>query len=123
MSFAPIAKRQLFVVDRDGNREEFSVEIGAPYSPAKTRGMEDHAACPIEICGQADESGSEVFGIDELEALENALSHVRLLLTGLVTAGKVEWPDGRPYSLESESEFTRASIAVNKEIHRRFGGA
>jgi hypothetical protein len=121
MVFTPIASRVLFVVNSEGDREEFSLAIGQPYRPAKTPGMADHAACLIEICGQVDEMGSEVFGHDELEALANALSHAHLLFTGLVAMGKVEWPDGTPFLLESKSEFTRTLKPMQDEVYRRFG--
>jgi hypothetical protein len=121
MAFESIASRVLYVVNHEGQREEFSVAIGKPYKPANAPGMEDQAACLLQVCGQVDDIGSEIYGYDELEALENAVSQVRLMLVGLVAMGRVEWFDGTLFTAESLSEFTRTLRPMQNAVYRRFG--
>lgn len=88
------------------NRESqtISVEIGTPYFPAKTAGMEMLYACPYQI--DAASSITEALGIDHLQALGGALSIVHLYLSDLSAQGQLRWPDGRLYDYERDCPIT-----------------
>lgn len=121
MNFSAIVKRTVYLVNAErGEKEKFTIAISAPYRPAKTSGMGDHAACLVQVYEEIDDEGSEVFGADEFEALENAIKNVNLILAGMVASGNVETADGRPFSLTSESKFTNAFQAVQEKVKRKF---
>lgn len=121
MSFPAIVKRSVFLVNGDtGEKEKFTVAISAPYKPAKTSGMHDHAACMIQVYEEIDDEGSEVFGADELEALENAISNANLIFEGLVANGRVETIDGKPFSTKSRSMYTLGWQFLSERARKRF---
>lgn len=119
MTFPAIVKRTVYLVDkREGKKEKFTIAIGAPYRPAKTVGMKDHAACLIQVYEEIGDEGSEVFGADEFEALQNAIQNAILILTTMAASGNVETADGKPFSMTSESKFTNTFHAIQEKMQK-----
>lgn len=122
MAFNAIAKRTIVLVNHEsGEREKITVAISAPYRPATTPGMSEYAACLVQFYEEIGDAGSEVFGADEVEALENAIQNVHSLLAGLMAGGSAETADGRKLPLENQSQFTKAFRTVNEKLQKRFG--
>lgn len=121
MTFQAIVKRTVFLVDQaTGEREKFTVAIGAPYRPAKTAGMANHAGCMIQVYEEINDPGTEVLGADEFEALDNAIGNVKLVLEGLVANGAVETADGKHFSMKSDSNYTRTWQLLSERVKKRF---
>lgn len=80
--FTPIASRDLIFVNADKFETPIHVAIGAPYAPALADEAKHYAGCMVLTC-EDPELATEVFGIDEFEALEVALSFLRLFLSKL----------------------------------------
>ena len=121
MSFPAIVRRTVFLVNHEtGAKEKFTVAISAPYRPAKTAGMSNHAGCMIQVYEEIDDPGAEVLGADEFEALDNAISNVKLILEGLVANGIVETVDGKPFSMKSDSNYTRAWQFLSERVRKKF---
>lgn len=121
MAFIAIAKRTVFLVNHEtGEKVKFTIGIGAPYRPAKTPGMSDHAGCLVQVYEEIDDPGGEICGADEIEALDNAIQNVKVILTGLVAAGNVETADGKRVSMKSESKFTLALESAHEKVRQKF---
>lgn len=98
ISFVAIAERDLIFVGSDGYQMPIHVAVGAPYSNARTEGMEKYAACLVLTCDDP-ELTTEMFGGDEMEALVAALEFIESFLQNLVRVydGKLTTPDGTPF--------------------------
>jgi hypothetical protein len=122
MPFQAIVKRTVVLVNSEtGEKERFTLAIGAPYRPAKTEGMADHAGCMLQAFEEIDDPGMEIVGADEFEALENAISNAKLILDGLLANGTVETVDGKPFTIKSESKYTRAWQYFSERARKKFG--
>lgn len=74
----------------------------------------------IQVYEEIDDPGSEVFGADEFEALDNAISNVKLILEGLVANGSVETVDGKPFTMKSDSKYTHAWQSLSEKVRKKF---
>ena len=120
--FSPIASRTLVFVGANDSKAELYIAIGAPYFPARTEGMEQMAACQVLTCNEPS-LATEVFGIDEMEALMAALEFLELFLVSLVKkkgGGRLTLDDGSPYDpagsiLLKESRLIAARYARQED--------
>ncbi len=88
-----IAERKLMVLDEvSGQSSEFVVQIGRPYWVEP--GID--AVCPVRIEGGLEEEVN-IFGVDELSALDLAIGFIKTYLLNLPPTKKVYWSDGEPY--------------------------
>jgi hypothetical protein len=94
--FVPIAERDLIFTNSDGYESAIHVAISAPYKPAQDDAMKEHAGCLVLTC-EEEELAAEVFGIDEMEALNAGLEFLRTFLSQLVKQGTVTYADGSAF--------------------------
>ena len=76
---------------------QVQIEIGEPYCPAKSKGIEASFACELNI----DDSGmkrQEITGKDAMQAVGTALILVHFYLQTLAERGELTWENGEPYS-------------------------
>jgi len=94
-AFVPIASRVLTFKSSSSDRvaQEITVAVSAPYSPPREKSSKASAGCLVVLGG---EPAQEVWGIDQLEALQVAIAHVQVFLRGLATsdAGELRTHDG-----------------------------
>lgn len=91
--FEKIAERKLILIDETtGQSSQIIVQIGRPYWIEP----EIDAVCPVRIKGILDDE-QNIFGVDELSALELAMGFIKTYLTNLPPTKKVTWIDGEQY--------------------------
>jgi len=97
-----VAKRVLFYSEKGSNiRNKFIIRIGFPYLVDEDRvdftvGDEDLFGCHIETEGLKDEYQHEVYGVDEVQAI-NIASDIEPFLIRLQKKYDLYWQSGEPY--------------------------
>ena len=80
------------VLSCEGERDQTRVFVGIGYP--KREG--DNAKCQVIFEGLADRT-SDIFGVDEFQALSLALKFAEKLLDDLPAGYNLHWLDGEPY--------------------------
>lgn len=88
-----VATTTLDCVNSSGEHKQVVIEIGRPYQVSQ-----GEWACPVAMRGLYNRL-ADIHGIDSLQALCQAASLVRMLLTGFIEDG------GKIFYLNSDSEF------------------
>jgi len=94
-----IASCRFLFVGADGAERTVTARIGRPYDT----GQGDWA-CPVETEGYRGR-GSDIVGLDSLQALSLGLSYVRMQIEGFIEGG------GRILDPEQRTEWSTESIA------------
>jgi len=101
-----IAERKLLVTKKgDDKRSELSIQIGCPYKvePGSVNFDVDEgvSGCTIEITGLENVFREEVYGADQLQAIQLA-TNVDPLLRWLGKQYDLFFPSGEPYFEDGE---------------------
>jgi hypothetical protein len=115
--FKPIASRTLIFKSRAAEKvtERITVAVSAPYSPPTNKAAKANAGCMV-LTGGDPEHASEVWGADEIEALQVALAHIQVFLREVANSGKVELrtEDGKPFDPEGSPFLTKYLEATQR---------
>jgi hypothetical protein len=115
--FKPIASRTLTFKSRASEKvtQTITVAVSAPYRPPTNKSAKANAGCMV-LTGGDPEHASEVWGVDEMEALEVALAHVQVFLRELANSGKGELrtEDGKPFDPEGSPFLTKYLEATQR---------
>jgi hypothetical protein len=116
-SFEPIASRTLIFKSFSSDKvtQKITVAVSAPYSPPRDKSARANAGCMV-LTGGEPEFAQEVWGIDEIEALQVALAHVQVFLRELANSGKGELrtEDGAAFDPEGSAFLTQYLEATQR---------
>ena len=116
-SFEPIASRTLTFRSHSSDKvtQKITVAVSAPYSPPTNKTAKANAGCMV-LAGGDPEHASEVWGVDEIEALQVALAHVQVFLRELATSGKgeLQTEDGKAFDPEGSPFLTKYLEATQR---------
>jgi hypothetical protein len=113
-SFNSIASRTLTFksLASDKVSQKITVAVSAPYSPPREASARANAGCMLLLGGDPPQ---EVWGIDEMEALQVAIAHIQVFLRELAAknAGELRTEDGALFDPEG-SPFLKKYLEATR---------